>query len=157
MDDSLLFELLTASKPEEKAAIVAEFIISKLSAETSLVARRCCVLHWFDETIVEVLLKDIPNTEGKANSIYEQIRSLPFVESLPWGLTFNSLTREGLLYRYTATQPELLRIAAQLAAPVYRVHIEDRKTIAEAFFCYVVAGETTLALELLDQLVEAWS
>jgi twitching motility two-component system response regulator PilG len=154
MDDAVLRELLVAYKPEEKAAIVAESIFNTFSEAAALVARRCIILHWFDEAVVEALLKDIPQAESQFRDIYEQIRLLLFVEVLPWGLTFNSLTREGLLYRYTLTQPILLRTAAQLAAPAYITNEGDGKVIAEAFFCYMISGEETLALDLLNRLVE---
>ncbi len=154
MDDSLLQQLSEADGPVEKAAIAAEFIFSMLSKDAALVARQCSILHWFDEDIVEVFLKEIPSPRSQLNSVYKEIRSLPFVEALPWGLAFNRLTRDGLLARYTLTEPDLLRTAAGLAASVYRIHGEDEKVIAEAIFCSIIAGEVILALELLSEFME---
>src|ERR1700736_1672130 len=69
MDDSLLQELSVADGPEEMAAVAAEFIFSTISKDAALIARRCSVLHWFDETIVEVFLKEIPSPKSQLSSV----------------------------------------------------------------------------------------
>jgi len=153
MDDILLQELRATNDPAEKAAIVAEFVFNMLSNKASLVARRCVILHWFDQFIIEELQKDIFPAENVTNNVYEQLISLSFVEALPWGWAFNHLTREGLLNRYKITQPNLLKNAAHLAAPVYEASSEDGKIAAEAFYCYIIANEDKLALKLLDKLL----
>ena len=152
MDNFFLRELLAADESEEKAALVAEALFKTLPKETALIARRCSLLHWFDQRIVEALLKDVLSNESHPRNIYEQIKSLPFVEALPWGLAYNDLTREGLLHHYILAQPELLKTSAQLAAPAYKVYREDAKIVAEAVFCYLIAGETALASGLLNEL-----
>ena len=152
MDDLFLQKLLAASEPEEKAAFIAEALFNTLPAKVALVARQCSLFHWFDQRIVEALLKNIPLNEGELSDIYDQIRSFPFVETLPWGSAYNDLTRDGLLHRYIVTQPELLKAAAQLAAPAYKVQRENTKIVAEAFFCHIVAGEAALASELFNEL-----
>jgi hypothetical protein len=154
LDARLLQELLQAIEPEEKAAIVAEALFTQLPAETALIARRCSVLHWFDERIIEALLQDRPKLIDQRRSIYDQLKTIPFVEALPWGLAFNALTREGLLRLYTATQPDLLKDAARLVAPAYQRYGDDDKILAEALFCYSISGEVRAAQEVLDTLLQ---
>lgn len=81
--------------------------------------RRCILLHWFDQSLIEALMRDSSVIHNSAIEIYEHIISLPFIESLPWGVAFHNLTREGLLKSYALSQSELLRTAAKLAAPTY--------------------------------------
>jgi twitching motility two-component system response regulator PilG len=151
MNDSSLHGLLAAITPEKKAATLAESVFDMLTETTSLIARRCAILHWFDEVIVKSLLEDIAYTKSDARNIYEELQALPFVESLLWGQAFNRLTREGLLQSYTLTQPKLLKISAKLAAPAYRKRKEESIALAEAFFCYLIAGETSVAMELFSE------
>src|SRR5437588_8152081 len=127
MDDATLHELFIADKPEEKAALVAESIIITLSEEAALITRRCSIVHWFDEAVITALSKDLSPTASELRNIYDQICALPFVEYVPWGLAFNSLTREGLLSRYITIQPALLITAAQLAATALSTYQDDRK------------------------------
>src|SRR2546421_2931380 len=117
MDDFVLQKLQATGDPAEKAAIIAEFILDQLPEEVARVARYCVILHWFDQSIVESLLQDTPLTQAEIEEVYNQVRSLPFIETLNWGLTIQDLTREGLLHLYIETRPELLRTAAKLAAP----------------------------------------
>jgi len=154
MNHSVLQELLTVDDPTERAAIAAESVINTLPEEIALVARRCTLLHWFDQPLVEALLQFTPLAQSDAREVYERIISLPFIESLAWGASFHRLTREGLLKRYADSRAELLMTAANLAAPVYSVRAEDRSSRAEAFFCFLVAGNSELASALLDNLLE---
>jgi twitching motility two-component system response regulator PilG len=151
MSDSSLHELLAAITPEKKAAILAESVFDTLPKKVALIARRCVVLHWFDEMIVKSLLGDITCTKSDARNTYEALQALPFVESLPWGQTFHRLTREGLLQSYALTQPELFKLSAKLAAPAYRRRKKKGIAFAEAFFCHLIAGETLAAMELFSE------
>src|SRR5436305_5016866 len=119
MDDSFLQALQATDDPAEKAAIIAEAVFEGLPEELMFIARRCVILHWFDQTVVEALLQDTPIAKSRAEAVYEQLAALPFLEKLAWGLAFQDLTREGLLIRYATKQPNLLRHAAHLAAPLY--------------------------------------
>ncbi len=154
MDDALRHELSAAQNPEDKAAIIAEVLFSTLPEETATLARRCSLLHWFDEAIFEALAEEIPLSRSETKDFYEQFGHFPMVETLPWGLAFNKLTREGLLRRYTQRQPELLRTAARLAAPAYQARRQDRRALSEAFFCLIVAGNTISARGLLTELLQ---
>lgn len=154
MDEAIMQELRKATKPDEKAAIIAEAVLNEVPEELALVARRCVVLHWFDLPVVEALLQDIPSVKNNAQYVYEQLRKMPFIESLAWGLTFQNLTREGLLKRYTHSQPELLRVAARLAASAYEVRRDDGKCAAEALFCHIIAGDVQAGTILLNELLE---
>ncbi len=152
MDDALQQELLAAKYPDEKAAVVAEALFNTLPEEMALLARRCSLLHWFDGAIVEALSEKSQPAAGEARAFYKQFESFPMIETMPWGLAFNRLTREGLLQRYSSTQPELLRTAAHLAASAYRAR-EQRRSHSEAFFCSLVAGDRAAAKDLLDELL----
>jgi tetratricopeptide (TPR) repeat protein len=149
--DPLVQALLAATDPAEKAAIVAESVFSDLPDERALIARRCVVLHWFDQPIISGLSPE--NSKQDSAEIHKQLAALPFVEAVPWGLAYHELTRQGLLNRYANTQPELLITAARLAAPVYAAGGEDETIAAEAFFCYTIAGESETAIKLLDELL----
>ncbi len=156
MDDRVLQELRATNDLAKKAAIVAESVFNELPTERALVARRCIILHWFDQPVVEALLQDTSLRKNETQAIYEQLASFPFIETLSSGLTFQDLTREGLLKHYTITrpEPELLRRAASLAAPAYEAREEDEKIAAEALFCYIVAGNQRSSMRLLDDLLE---
>src|SRR4051812_37257887 len=61
--DHLLQKLLATDDPTEKAAIVAESAFEQLPVPVALVAQRCTVLRWFDETLVTALLDAPPSLE----------------------------------------------------------------------------------------------
>jgi len=154
VEDSLLKALQATEDPLEKAALVAEAIFERLPRETTLAARRCIVLHWFDLSIVEALLEESELTIDEMNDIYEQLAALPFVDTIQSRLLFQNITRQGLLARYSLNQPELLRTAARLAAPIYEAREEDEKSIAEAFFCYRVSGDRKASVAIQNELFE---
>src|SRR5207248_2681770 len=83
-----------------------------------------------------------------------QFAALPFVERLPWGQRYQALTREGLLSKYSLNHPELLHQAARLAAPEYTSRKESKMSVAEGFFCYMVAGNPSASMNLLEKLIE---
>ncbi len=151
MDDSVLQELLAAKNSAEKAAIVAESVFNSLPAATALVARRCVILHWFNQEIIESLLPE--TTSNRATAVYQQLESLPFIASVAYGLTYHDLTREGLLERYIVRQPGLLQDGAKRAASVYESHNNNLTVAAEAFFCHAVAGNLAVAIQWRDQLL----
>src|SRR5579863_2282532 len=154
MDDTILQTLREINDPAEKAALIAESIFDELPGATALVARRCVILHWFDQPIVEALLQDTQLAKSEVKEVFGQLMSLPFIESLAWGLTFQDLTREGLLNRYAISQPGWLRSAAAMAARSYEDRGEDEKIAAEALFCYIVAGDSGSSVALLNKLVK---
>ena len=153
MDESILPLLQITKDPSEKAALVAEFVLSSLPERLALLARRCVVLHWFDLPLAKVLLQDISLTEDEIDALYRQLLTLPFIEELPWGAAFQDLTREGLLKHYAHVQPELLKTSARLAAPIYAARGIDDKLAAEALFCYMIAGDQEAYLTLFDTLL----
>jgi len=69
-------------------------------------------------------------------------------------LTYHDQTRTGLLARYAATKPDLLRQAAALAAPAYLQHDDPKLAGTEALFCWVVAGQQDEAQQLLTRLID---
>jgi tetratricopeptide (TPR) repeat protein len=154
MNKSISQALLGTNDPAEKAAIVAEFVLDALPRGIALIARQCVLFHWFDQTIVEALLEDHALAQTEASEVLERVISLPFIETLAWGWTFQDLTREGLLKRYAVSDRERLITAARAAAPVYQAREEYGMIAVEAFFCYAVAGDTTLAIHLLGKLLE---
>ena len=154
MTDPILQSLQETNVPQEKAAILAEAIFALLPEEVAFVARRCAILHWFDQSLVEALLEDRELTLDEMSNVYGQLLTLPFIDTIPGGLTYQNLTREGLIKRYSITQPELLQTAARLAAPYFEMREEDKKSVMEAFFCYIVAGEYEASRELQDTLFE---
>ena len=88
---------------------------------TALVARRCVILHWFNQEIIESLLPE--STSNQAIAVYQQLESLPFIASVPYGLTYHDLTREGLLERYIVRQPDLLQDGANILLEVARLRL----------------------------------
>src|SRR5436305_4184529 len=145
--------LLATKDPAEKAAIIAELTLSELPERVAFVARRCIAFHWFDQSILEVLLKEFSLTKDEIRNVYEQLETLPFVEKLPWGLSFQDLTREGLLKRYASEQPDLLNSTALQAASVYETYNDD-KNIAEAASCYFMAHNDLIGEQLTDKLTK---
>lgn len=152
--DSILQELQETDDPREKSAIIAEAIFALLPTETALVARRCVILHWFDQAIIEALLEDRELTIDEMNNVFGQLQVLPFIDTIPKGLTYQNVTREGMIKRYNLTQPEILQTAARLAAPHFETREEDKKSVVEAFFCYIVAGEQEASSALQKALFE---
>lgn len=54
--DALIVDLQAATTSAEKAAVVAELSFTDLDDIAAAVARRCTILHWFDESVIAVLL-----------------------------------------------------------------------------------------------------
>ena len=77
MEEALLHELFAASQPEEKDAIVAETIPSAFPEEIALIARCCCLFHWFDEAIVEAFAKLYGFCPRRFSSHFLTLASLP--------------------------------------------------------------------------------
>ena len=151
---NIVKEFLATKDPAEKAAIIADFTLRELPERVVFVARRCIIFHWFDQSIIEVLLKKFNLTQDEIRNVYEQLEALPFIEKLPWGgLTFQDSTREGLLKRYASLQPDLLKSAALQAASVYEAHNDD-KVIAEAAFCHILAHNELIGKQLIDKLTK---
>ncbi|MEH2112283.1 toll/interleukin-1 receptor domain-containing protein [Nostoc sp.] len=151
MDDSFFEALLAANNQAEKAAIVAESVFNSLPEPTALVARRCVILHWFNQQIVEALLPE--STSNQAIEVYQQLKSLPFITSLNDRLTYHDLTREGLLERYIVRQADLLKDGAKRAASVYEYHNNNLTVAVEAFFCHAIAGNLATAIQWRDKLL----
>ena len=153
--EQFLQKLATVTTPNEQAALVAESAFAQLDPAIALVAQRCIVLRWFDPLIVTDLLSaaDATETSSAADDVTNQLAQLPFVERLPWGLTYHEQTRIGLLERYATEQPDLLRQAALLAAPAYQQHTNQALAGQEALYCWLVAGEAAKAQQLLDDLI----
>ncbi|MEH2060959.1 MAG: toll/interleukin-1 receptor domain-containing protein [Nostoc sp.] len=151
MNDSVLQALLSAQNPAEISAIVAESVFNSLPEATALVARRCVILHWFNQQIVEALLPE--STSNQAIEVYQHLKSLPFIASFNDRLTYHDLTREGLLERYIVRQPDLLQDGAKRAASVYESHNNNLTVAAEAFFCHAIAGNLATAIQWRDKLL----
>jgi serine/threonine protein kinase len=154
MDDAFERDLKAAKNPEEKATLIAEAVLTLLSNEVALVARQCVLFHWFDQSIVESLLQAIPSDTESVQDVYRQITSLPFIEQLSWGVAYQELTRQGLLKHYARTQPELLKNAARVAAPLYRASTDNDRNAAEALFCSIVSGDASASVLQLNILLE---
>ena len=118
MVDSFFEELSAATSLIEKAAIVAEYTINELPEGIALITRQCIVLHWFDKDVISVLNSD--GSEETADTIFEELTSLPFIEETEWGFTYHEATREGLLAKYCESHPDLLTRAASLAAQSFK-------------------------------------
>jgi tetratricopeptide (TPR) repeat protein len=155
MDDALIQALQAAKNPEDKAALIAEASLSTLSDETARLARQCVLFHWFDESIVAALQQAVPPDAESAQDAYKQITSLPFVEQLPSGVAYQDLTRQGLLKHYAHTQPELLKNAAQVAAPAYSASTENNRHATEALFCSLISGDSASNQQLNTLLEQA--
>ncbi len=151
MADSILQRILSATDPSEKAAIVAESVLDSLPEETASVARYCAILHWFDDKIIEALLPE--GTAISSQEVYAQLAMLPFVEGGPWGLAYHDLTRKGLINHYISMRPDLLTTGARIAAQVHQSYIKNEANAAEAFFCLTVTGQTDVAIQMRDTLL----
>ena len=151
--DSLLSKLLATDDPTEKAAIVAESAFAQFPATVALVARRCIILRWFDETIVTALLDTLLPMErpAVAQTVMATLTTLPFVERLVWGLAYHDQTRMGLLAR---TPADVLQHAAALAGPAYNTHANPPMARVEVLYCAVVSGQVDVATQMLEALLE---
>ena len=151
--ESLLHNLLATDNPTEKAAIVAESAFAQLPATGALIAQRCTILRWFDETIVTALLDTLPPLErpAVAQTVVTTLMTLPFVEHLAWGFAYHDQTRTGLLAR---TPPIVLQHAAALAVPAYTAHANSSLARVEALYCAVVSGQMEVALQMFNTLLE---
>ncbi len=154
MTDIVLQALQSAKDQNEKAAIIAELIFTSLPEMVALAGRRCVILHWFDQFIVENILGDCELTLDQMSEVYEQLEALPFIDILPWGLTFQETTRQGFLKHYSTTNSEALKTAARMAAPAYEANEQEKRNIAEAFFCYIVAEDQASSTALQSILFE---
>lgn len=148
--DLIIHDLATITDNAAKAAAIAEVILQDLPETSALIARRCALLHWFDQQIIAALLP--ADAQSDAATIYEQLATLPYIETHSSLLAYHALTRQGLLEHYAVTQPDLLQTTAALAAPAYAERDEDRLTV-EALFCHLVAGDTESATSMFDRLL----
>lgn len=153
MADRHINKLLRTIDSAEKAALIAELILENLPPTIAEVARYCSILHWFDQDIISNFVStDFSQDTGK---VYDVLAALPFIEILPGALGYNELTRQGLVKYYSQTKPQLIKTATRLAAPSYLSKGYD-KAIAEAFFCYIIAGEYETAAGVFDQMLDAY-
>jgi tetratricopeptide (TPR) repeat protein len=139
----------------EKAALIAESVFADLPAEVALVARRSVILHWFDQPVVAALLPDVPVEQ--AAKVFEELTALPFIEPVPGGFAYHALTRQGLLNQYSVDRSDLLIDTSKLAIPAYAVRINDNESIAEAFFCTIISGDTESAAKVLNDAYDTLS
>jgi tetratricopeptide (TPR) repeat protein/MFS family permease len=157
MDADFIQALQATKDPEDKAALIAEAGLEMFSNEVAQVARQCVLFHWFDQSIVEGLLQAMSSNTVSAQDVYRQITFLPFVEQSPWGTAYQDLTRQGLLKYYAHTQPDLLKSAARIAAPLYRASTENERNTVEALFCSFISGDAASSLYLNTLLEQAMS
>ena len=161
MSDQLLQDLLQTDDPAQKAALIAELALNNLTDSVALVARRCVILHWFNPELIAALQPQ--ESEDDPQVVYGRLAALPFIQTIPHGLAYHDLTREGLIHRYSSSQPDLLQTAARLAAPIYLAREQDKLVQAEAIYCHLIAGQNDQALKLLDDHIlwagrrEDWS
>jgi len=166
-----LAALAAATSSTEKSAIITEMNLDDLPPTVTLAARRAVILHWFNAEVLAALLP--ADSDISAADAYRHLADRPFIEHLPYGLTYHSLNREGLLAQFTVDRPDLLRQAAALAAPVYaavsrpdplrpegmatsdwvETHHEHKTFAMEALYCYTLAGDATAAVKLLEDLL----
>ena len=151
----LLAQIAQATDPAEQAALIAEFTFGNLPEHIALVARRCVILHWFDLPAVQAL--SLAEAQDDPAAVYGRLAALPFIESVPWGLAYHDLTRQGLLQRYVVVQPDILISAARLVAPAFAARQDAGQNAAEAFYCYIVAGQSQEAIGLLDKALDTLS
>jgi tetratricopeptide (TPR) repeat protein len=140
------------AEPADKAAFIAESVIDSLPDTMALAARRCVILHWFDRSVMSALLPDA--SEKQSAEVFQQLINLPFVESVPGGFAFHTLTRQGLLNQYMIDRSDLLIDASKLATPAYATRANDNQAIAEAFFCTIISGDTESAAKLLYEVYD---
>ncbi|MBV7330572.1 tetratricopeptide repeat protein [Chloroflexi bacterium TSY] len=159
--DALIVDLQAATTSAEKAAVVAELSFTDLDDIAAAVARRCTILHWFDESVIAVLLTDLlPDITDealltRAAELYSQLQQYLFIEQVsPNQLAYHDLTHEGLIARYAESDPDLLRTGARLAARAYLARKDNEASAGEALYCLVLAGEPEQATELLDEMLQ---
>jgi tetratricopeptide (TPR) repeat protein len=150
----LLRELSSAKNIVEQDAVATEFCLDGLPEGIASIARACVLFHWFDKKVIEVFLPSSLNTQLQPAQVYEQIQGLPFVETFPWGSSFQDLTREGLLQRYAQTKPMFLQQMAKLAISAYEKQQDYKKGAIEQLFCSIIAGEHEESRKLLSTLQE---
>ncbi len=144
-------ELLAATDPSSKAAIIAEIALNSMPSEALEIARSCVIFHWFDLDIIRSIVPT--RSSMKIDEIYEGLEKMPFIEKLPYGLAYHDTTRQGLLIRCVNEYSNQLKRAAKLAAPQYLSRVNDRKSLVEGIYCLTVAGELKTANELRDNLL----
>jgi tetratricopeptide (TPR) repeat protein len=135
----LLAQLETAQTEQAKAALVAEFTLSKLPEPVANAARRCGFLPWFTTDIIKAQL-EAENGAGTAEAV-EHILGLSFVEQLAIGYTFHSQTRQGLIELYTKRQPDEIVLAYQQALPVWEADRENDAAATAAICGWAVVGD----------------
>ena len=70
--------------PVEKTALIADTTLDSLPGDFALLVRRCVILHWFDQSIIETLKQDILLVQSKTDDLYERIRVLPLSVRSSW-------------------------------------------------------------------------
>ena len=106
IDSQALFAQITAvNSPEEQARLMLNWHLSQLSAEMQTVLYAAAIPHWFNFTILSVLLD-----EETADEYYDDLFDLDFVETMPGrGYALHKPTRHLLLDRLWQTDEALFR------------------------------------------------
>lgn len=154
MENNFLDYIAFNSEIDKKATQLAASIIQYQSAIVGTAAQYCVLPHWFDQDIIHALLPQLTNEEQLTiEEVFAPLVALPFIDHLGADAAYNAADRTGLLEFYASTQPDLLIKAAKVMAPLYAAKGTYGPAAGEAFFCSIVANETSAALSLLDKLL----
>lgn len=139
MDNSTLLEkLISVSTIEEKAAIVAESVLDSFPTIISTVAINCSFLNWFNKEVVSIFSNI--TTDYELDNIFNTIVELPFIERIPEGYSFHSVTRKGLVNKYANNQPDKIVGAYYIVLPFYVNNWYDDKCAISAIYGLIVTG-----------------
>jgi tetratricopeptide (TPR) repeat protein len=138
-DQSLLEDLKIASSPSDKAVLVADALLNSLPPEIATLARSCCFLLWFNEDILEYLLGDV--TEDEHDLTIANIIDLPIIEKLGDIYVCHSLTRKGMINKYSINNPDLVITTFTSLIPYFKQNWEDDEIAVALIHSLLITNE----------------
>lgn len=144
MADDILQQLLAATDPAHKAALVANFALSHEEPVLAELVPVLAFLRWFDESVVAALLPE--SDRARSAKLYARLIELPFVERVTYGYALHDLTRRGLLLTSTSAS----RFHASTVAEIYGQSLGFERLL-EHFYCLALGGQDKKVQRLFDE------
>lgn len=151
MSNNILAKIEKATTDVEKNWIITEALLSTLPSSLSEAILGVAVVHWFDESILGVLLEIAPD---KVRQLYLNLQRLAFIQTFgQLGYTIHDLTRSGILAHLASGDLERFQIYSQRAYHYFH-EIPDSQNQVEAIYHQLVTdhigGRETLKRQMKE-------
>jgi len=153
--EELLKRVQQAETETERQWILLELQMSQMSDELVSILWAAAIPHFFDASVLAALR---PELVEQAERLYEDLKSLTFVEEFPnQGYNLHELTRNVLLHQLWQDNREEFLMLSQRAADYF--FQEKTSSEKDVEFCYheiLNEGEAQTG-KLLDRAIDWWT